>query len=227
MLELYNVLWVIPGVIFIYLYNRSRPNDSISLSGWPYIFLLVFIAILTWLPAEAIVENDFWLSNFSIQFLCIGHKTTTLLIAIAISFILFLISKLKPVERLIFPSAHDNFYKKCIEWENEEILLTLKNEKTYIGILWKYPDNPKSRHESQTISIIPLISGHREKETKKVIWNTHYPEYKDKSDFLNMEVIIPRAEIITFGKFNKETFDHFYKDKSARRSFTSWFSYLL
>ena len=212
MLELYNVLWVIPGVIFIYLYNRSRPNDSISLSGWPYIFLLVFIAILTWLPAEAIVENDFWLSNFSIQFLCIGHKTTTLLIAIAISFILFLISKLKPVERLIFPSAHDNFYKKCIEWENKEILLTLKNGKAYHAILWKYPENPKSRHESQTISIAPCISGYRDEMTKKVIWNTYYPKYKSKIDFTDREIIIPRSEIVTFGKFNKEVFKHFYSN---------------
>ena len=44
------------------------------------------------------------------------------------------------------------------------MLLTLKNGKAYIGILWKYPEHPKSRYESQTISIIPLRSGYREKE---------------------------------------------------------------
>ena len=52
MLELHNVLWIIPGVIFIYLYNKRRFGDSISLSGWPYLFFLVVIASLTWLPAE-------------------------------------------------------------------------------------------------------------------------------------------------------------------------------
>ena len=29
-----------------------------------------------------------------------------------------------------------------------------------------------------------------------------------------MEVIIPRTEIVTFGKFNDKTFEHFEKQKS-------------
>ena len=29
-----------------------------------------------------------------------------------------------------------------------------------------------------------------------------------------MEIIIPRTEIITFGKFNKEAFKYFYNDKN-------------
>ena len=52
MLDLQNVLWVIPGFVFIYFYNRRRTHDIINLSGWPYLFLIVAIALFTWLPAK-------------------------------------------------------------------------------------------------------------------------------------------------------------------------------
>jgi len=113
-------------------------------------------------------------------------------------------------------SVYDNFYKKCIEWENKEILLTLKNGKTYQGLLWKYPESPKSRHESQTISMVPFKSGYRSDKTKEVVWNTYYPKYENYFDLVDMEIIIPRTEIITFGKFNNKTFEHFEKQKSKK-----------
>lgn len=210
MLELHNVLWVIPGVIFIHLYNKRRPDDSISLSGWPYLFFLVVIASLTWLPAEFIVKVDILnIKTFFVNNLSVNEKIPILLIAIIHSVMWFLFVQWRVVSRWVFLSVYDNFYKKCIDWENKEILLTLKNEKAYHCLLWKYPENPKLRHESQTISIIPYKSGCRDKKTKKVIWNSTYPEYRNKSDLISMEVIIPRTEIITFGKFSQRTFEHF------------------
>ena len=210
MLELHNILWVIPGVIFIHLHNKRRPNNSISLSGWPYLFSLVVIASLTWLPTELIIKADTcFIKTFFVSYLGFNKKILTLLIAITFSFIWFLFTKIELISQWIFLQAYDNFYKKCIEWENKEIFLTLKNEKTYHCLLWKYPENPKSRHESQTISIVPLKSGYRDQTTKKIVWNTYYPEYKNKSNLINMEVIIPRTEIITFGKFNVEVYKYF------------------
>ena len=91
-----------------------------------------------------------------------------------------------------------------------------------MGILWRYPENPKARHESQTISIIPFKSGYRSEDTKKVIWNIDYPEYKNQSQFIDMETIIPRTEVVTFGKFNKKVFvnkkvfEHFYNDEKVQ-----------
>jgi len=97
------------------------------------------------------------------------------------------------------------------------VFLTLKNDKAYIGRLWKYPENPKERYELQTISIVPFMSGYRNVE-KKIVWNNFYPEYQMSTDGMDekeltsesdMEVIIPRSEILTFGKFNKNVNVHF------------------
>lgn len=204
MFDFYNFLWVIPGLFFIHFYNKRRPSEAIDLSGWPYLFLLVIIAAFTWLPAE-------WIS-----FQLFGKKLTlvTIFISLFISFVLFLIIRIPFIAQQIFLPVHDNFHRKCIEWENKEILLSLRNGKTYQGILWKYPDSPKSRYESQTISIVPFKSGYRDNNTKKVVWNTDYPQYEKYSQFVDMEAIIPRSEIIIFGKFSNRTFKHFEKHKS-------------
>ena len=184
MLDLHSILWVIPGVVFIHLYNRKRPfkyETAINLSGWPLIFALTIIATLTWLPAELFSQKIFeflklhnWTKTLFTWFGVVDSDVNqdtikqiqTLLIAVVFSFILLLLVQIGPVARMVFPPVYDNFYRKCVEWENKAIILTLKNGKAYIGILWKYPKNPKSKYESQTISIIPLQSGYREKEKK-------------------------------------------------------------
>ncbi len=210
MLDFHNILWVIPGVIFIYFYNKWRPDNktamTINLSGWPYLFFLVIIAAFTWFPAELIVE----ICNSDKELV---KKIITLFIALIFTIILLLLAQIELIAKLIFLPVQDNFYKKCVEWENKEVLLTLKNGKTYQGLLWKYPESPKSRHESQTISIVPFKSGYRGEKTKEVNWNTYYPKYEDYYDLVDMEIIIPRTEIITFGKFSRKTFEHFEKQK--------------
>ena len=84
MLELYNILWVIPGVIFINLYNRKRPNQSISLSGLPYLFFLVIIAIFTWLPSSLITFELFDIEKELI------NQSIILLISVVFMFFLFI-----------------------------------------------------------------------------------------------------------------------------------------
>ena len=211
MFDFHNFLWVIPGVIFIHFYNKRRPNEAIDLSGWPYLFFLVFIAAFTWIPSERIISHLFEKTSLL-------HILSTIFVSLIFSGVLFLIIQKRSILKWITIPIYDNFYKKCVEWENKEILITLKNGKTYQGLLWKYPESPKSRHESQTISIVPFKSGYRTDEKKEVIWNTYYPKYEGYSDLVDMEIIIPRTEIITFGKFSSKTFEHFEKQKSKENS---------
>ena len=201
MWNLQDIIWVAPGIVFVFFYNRIRPKYAIRLSGWSYVFFLVGVAAVTWLPAESIIKI-----SFPNQF---GELSTwaTLLISITFSIILLWLCTInKNIEKWLFFSVRDNFYNKCIALENKEILLTLKNEKAYHGFLWKYPKNPESKCELQTISIVPVISGYRDRENKKIIWSTSYPK-PDGSNVAQMdhsELVIPRSEIVTFGQYSKD-----------------------
>ena len=199
MLSIENILWVIPGVVFIFLYNRLRSLERSSLSGWPYVFLLVLIATITWLPAEWIVKKYFCFEY---------NRCLTIVLSIVFSIFYFLIIKYTFIQKLLGEAECDNFFLKCIELEKELIFLTLKNDKVYIGILWKYPEAPWSKYESQIISIIPLQSGFR-RQDRIIKWNIYYPEYENHKDFSSMETLISRSEIVTFGKFNKKVHEHF------------------
>ena len=234
MLDLHNIFWVIPGVIFISIYNRRRPERAINLSGWQYIFSLVVIASVTWFPAEFVATEVFewsktcdwvqilfeWVDKISNVDKDRPQQMKVLILSVLFTFFWLLLFQWGVIVRIIFPPLSDNFYNKCIEWENEEVLLTLRNEKAYHGILWKYPENPRSRYESQTISIIPFKSGYRDDKTKEVKWNIYYPEYENFSHFTDMEIVIPRSEIITFGKFSGKTFEHFEKQHSQKNTNT-------
>ena len=266
MLELHKLLWVVPGVIFIHIYNKRRPIDSINLSGWSYLFSLVIIAAFTWLPVEILFQDKLgifgrggalvlpvvsgllsgfialtltssaitkWPSrSYVFAFLAIAviiwlfveiiffnelsffDKQRVMRIWMPVVFwpVLFILPLLLvKFSNIISFNTQDSFLADCIRWENSPVILSLRNDKVYIGILLKYPENPRAGSESQTISIIPLISGGRSKNTKEVKWGVFYPQ----DDLQDCEISIPRNEIITFGKFNERIFEHFYKNKSA------------
>ena len=202
MLSLENILWVIPGIIFIFGYNRLRQDGRIDLSGWPYVFFLVLIAAITWLPAERLI------TNYPSCFTFASKTDSTLLVSIFFSFLLLVLVRFTPLYQ-IFPIYYDDFYLKCVELDCELVLLTLKDGKAYIGILWKYTTGSMEKYESQTISIIPLQSGFR-REDKTIDWNIYYPQYQANEDD-DMEMIIPRSEIVTFAKFNPEVHEYFSK----------------
>lgn len=223
--EFESLLWVIPGAIFIYFYNKYTPDKKITVSGWPYLFILVFIAFFTFYIPGLFINKISYLTSCGKEWI----ETIKIFISMILSFLLFLCCKLERIKHIL-PKIRDNFYKKCFHWENELVFLTLKNDKTYIGRLWKYPENPQEKYELQTISIVPFVSGYRDEE-KKIVWNNFYPEYqistneidkkestsdmqtedKKKISLSDMEVIIHRSEILTFGKFNKNVNAHFAK----------------
>ena len=207
MLDFHNILWVIPGVVFIHFYNKRRPSGSLNLSGWSYIFSLVIIAVLLWLPVSNIISNQ---TNFS-------EGWQSFLISIISGFFAYLLALVCTswswLGKTLFLPVYDVFVINCVNWKKKTVIISLKNGKIYIGILLKYPENPKSRYESQMISIYPLRSGGRDQNTKEVIWGAKYPSNIKGT----CEIIIPRSEIVTFGIFNEETFKYFYAPSESSK----------
>ena len=150
MLDLPKLLWIFPGIIFIYIYNRRRPSARINLSGWSYIGFLVVLAVVVWVPVNSLICH--FVINETLATL------TTVAVSGVISFLLAVLCTWDALSRL-FPSEEDIFFIKCKQWEEKTVILSLKNDKIYIGVLLKYPENPRSNYESQMISISPIITG--------------------------------------------------------------------
>lgn len=104
----------------------------------------------------------------------------------------------------------------------QTIMLTLKNEKVYIGFFEKSPIPGKTNY----LSINPILSGYRDKETKILKITTDYlkvvnefiEEIEDEKEgedlaeiSLNTDIVIKQDEILTASIYEQNIFDKFNK----------------
>lgn len=75
--------------------------------------------------------------------------------------------------------------------KRKPILITLKNRKVYIGFVNKLGEPSESEEPNQEISIVPAISGYRDKDTLQVILQNDYniPESFDSSQVIKVDQI--------------------------------------
>lgn len=102
-------------------------------------------------------------------------------------------------EKLYYESMNEEDYKKKL------IMITTDNDKVYVGYILRI-SKPLL---TQQIEIVPIVSGYRKSETKKVQFTTPYfSTYKKLSteygfDFTEEEtaVILPKEKIISVSRF--------------------------
>ena len=106
------------------------------------------------------------------------------------------------IEQLCMQSMIDGF----------ALQVTLKNEKVYIG----YIDEVRAPGQTNYLVFIPMYSGYRDQETKKITLTTLYePVFKSLvNDNLNdklsiIQLIIKLDEILTISPHDPEVFQRF------------------
>ena len=220
MLSLENLVWTIPGLCFLFSYNRLRDVESLDFSGWPFVFFIVLIGTITWLPLKGYFKG--W------QLIIISSS-----IAFLIPFIIkfsfeFFVKQLEKdanffrrsnfwsIIYFFYPLENrDKFIKNCVDYEGEAILvtteepITIKNNteenkekefltiksKIFFGILVEFPYIATRVTDSQVIRILPLLSGYQYTENckEKIKWTQKYNITKD-----SVGIIIPRDKILNF-----------------------------
>ncbi|HLW42007.1 MAG TPA: hypothetical protein VKY82_06530 [Flavobacterium sp.] len=117
-----------------------------------------------------------------------------------------------------YGSELEKLLVNCL-YNKDMVLITLKNDKIYIGYCEKIP-NPKDK---QFIKITPILSGYREKDTKKMVLTTDYfeavSEYcKDNNESneekfytVKTDTIIKTEEILTATVFDYKMYNIFNK----------------
>ena len=132
-LNLDALLWVIPGICFLFSYNRLRDVESIEFSGWPFVFFIVLIGTCTFLPIK------YLLSGQNIVWTIVTSSTIAFLIPFIVKFLFRpFVTKLEDDPNFFMPSNfwsivyffyplenRDKFIKNCIDFEGAPILVTI------------------------------------------------------------------------------------------------------
>ena len=179
MFNLENIIWIIPGFFIVFLYDRRRPIDKTTFTGW-YLF---FTVILFSVPLNYLIKETMSLFNIS-------HSNLFFYFIFSILLTEFLFFLLMPIFKDSF--GKDIFLDKCKTCMGKIIFLTLKNDKAYIGFLMDA--------QQKFIAIAPLISGGRTQD-KKIKWTDFYYKVNIQE---KTEILIPCKEIITFGRYNQQ-----------------------
>lgn len=180
--SLEDFLWVLPGITFLFSYNRLRDVESEEFSGWPYFFFIVVVGTITFLPAKFLLDLEGPLKN--LWFAIIASAVAFLIPFLVKYFFSFFIEKLDENQNFFMPSNlwsiiyffyplenRDKFIKNCMENDGELILVTVNEPllignkeiktTTFFGVLIEFPYVATSVVDSHVIRILPLLSGYR------------------------------------------------------------------
>ncbi|MDE0150961.1 MAG: hypothetical protein OXK80_00475 [Bdellovibrionales bacterium] len=164
-LTLDSLLWVLPGICFLFAYHRLRDVESVEFSNWNYVFFIVFIGVITILPIRYLF-NEQGSTTFSFEVLALSTVAGFLLpFIIKFTFIPF-VDKLEKEPNFFIPSTfwsiiyfffplenRDKFIKNCIEYEGEAVLITVDEPILFKGSSNKTPSDKKD-DSNETITNI-------------------------------------------------------------------------
>ena len=102
------------------------------------------------------------------------------------------------------------------------IEITLKSRKSYIGSVI---NSGAISHRESDISLIPVASGYRNKDSQELEITTNYapviaesyPDAKSYLDYKDFQIIIPKSEIVSARIFDPDIYRKFQKRARRRR----------
>lgn len=109
-----------------------------------------------------------------------------------------------PLDALLFESyVYENIY----------VMLTLSNRKVYVGVVNNMGEPNEVEGFDQEISLVPILSGYRDKDDLSVHWTTSYQEVDPDEDLR----IVIRQELIESGsEFDFDTWEAFSTTRKER-----------
>lgn len=96
------------------------------------------------------------------------------------------------------------------------VLVSLSCGKIYVGVVNKLSEPNESEAPNQQISIVPVMSGYREKDTRQVIFTNDYEKLQD----VDTSVRIPCSEISHVSWFEREIYKKIDNNAIAANSET-------
>lgn len=112
-------------------------------------------------------------------------------------------AKVYVIGELLEDSPLDNLLFKLSLEKDKHVMLMMDDRKVYVGKVINLGEPSETSGMDQDVSIMPLMSGYREKNTLKVIFTTHYDEV-DAEIYLSLrqDAIVSATEF-NFGAYSK------------------------
>ena len=202
MLNIENLIWVVPGIAGLLTYNRFLKLPYFRLRGWQYLFAIVFFATPYYF-VEIILSNPSLggLEKMSLELKKLFYSTVfSSLIG------LLLVGTVNVIrgKKYFRTSTYSAFHDCCYSWNKKRVFITLRNQRIYLGILSGYT---KDMESELAIKIIPLYSGYRNPSTH-INWTFRYPvidsalQTKMEGGENQPEIMIPYKEIVVFSRWS-------------------------
>lgn len=230
------IIWAAPAYISYVLFQCRKPLKQRA--GWDLIAHLAVFGLLNFFTAtivtriillvpEATPLVSIWKGLFP------GDNSGRLLVSLVLSpFIGVGVAKwffggvTKILDDLLKESfgtnfrsvAHEDvFYRRVRELVTKQVMLTLDNNKVYVGILVDISDDPDI--EQKFIRLRPGISGFRNSDDGKITFNVdYYSTQKEIStaEPLDTDLMIALSRIVTLSPFDGDLHAKFVGNGTAR-----------
>lgn len=105
-----------------------------------------------------------------------------------------------PLDKLLFSSYVQNIF----------LLITMSDRKVYVGRVISLGEPTEKQGPDQEISIVPVFSGYRDKDTLSVILNNSYDNKADAKDFY---LILKQDNIVSACEFVESLYKKFSERK--------------
>lgn len=225
------ILWGVAGYIAFFIFQLTQPIRQRS--GWDFFLQVSVFSLASFVLARFFIvvasmmfpslnEVGYWWHNqfhyyFHSLTLIVGMVVASPFIGITLALprikhtlhsLLSKIAKISGRHRNF--KFTDLFFAYSDKLLGELAMITLKNNKVYIGVLASVTEDP---NESQRyLQISPVASGYRHKDTHQLVLTTNYVEDVEQPEQSpNRDILIPASEVITFTRFDTALHERFVK----------------
>jgi hypothetical protein len=194
------LIWILPGYFGYLTFSGFRVNHPIHKGNWDFVIQLsVFSAFSYWISQLILTLES---NKVSITFIALSTFFSILL-----GFISALAHNFLLIKKMI-PNPFDLYTQNFMDWVGKPILLVLKSNKIYVGLLLDYDRTSRGENISdRTLTILPIKSGHRHKETFAVTYTNSYESEAIKEH--GTPILIPIREIESMRLFQISLDSHF------------------
>ena len=158
---------------------------------------LAWVVIMT-LVTLAVAQLWVWFDEVGLWLLSKKHKVDASIILMG---------------RVLADSPIDALLYQSYISEKKLVMLSLSNRKMYVGVVNNMGEPNEIEGFDQEISLVPILSGYRDKDDLCVHWTTAYEDVdKDK----DLSIVIRQELIESACEFDFNTWEAFLKQRKAK-----------